>query len=138
MQSEFPTIDFRKLDPVFPSKDGKYAYTQAAIEGRGADFLRWAYNRPEKAIAVVCHAGFLRVGLVHHHFMNADYRIYEFKTELKDGEEWLDEWSETSQSVERIYVDRAGEEHSGALSGGLKKSWAGFVSTDLTTDFIGP
>jgi hypothetical protein len=138
MKAEFPTIDFAELDPAFPSKAGKYAYSREAIEGRAADFLEWAYNRPEKVIAVVCHAGFLRVGLVHHHFMNADYRIYDFKAEPpRQGEDWLEEWPETKGSVDRVEVDRDGGELSRPLSGGMKRSWPGYEPTDYTKDFHG-
>lgn len=42
------------------------------------------YRRPEKVIAVVSHAGFLRTGITSgKRFANADYRVFTF---AKDGD----------------------------------------------------
>jgi hypothetical protein len=35
------------------------------------------YTRPEKVIAVVSHAGFLRTAIANRRFANADYRVFE-------------------------------------------------------------
>jgi hypothetical protein len=35
-------------------------------------------ERPEKAVIVVSHSGFLRLGVTGRWFMNADYRVFDF------------------------------------------------------------
>lgn len=135
IKDKFPAIDFSTLDPIFPKKEGPYAYTESAITTRAADFLSWARARPEKVIVVVSHAGFLRIGLVHRHFMNADYRVFSFKDDdaiaAEGVEEGLVEWEETSTAIEREYVDRVTKENkTGPLSGGMKKSWPGYAPTN--------
>lgn len=47
--------------------------------------LRELRARSEKAIIVVSHAGFLRVGVTGRYFMNADYRIFDFVDGDGDG-----------------------------------------------------
>jgi len=57
--------------------------------------MRELYNRPEKAIVVVSHSGFLRLGVTTHYFFNADYRIFDFE-EVVDGEPLrLKQWAST-------------------------------------------
>jgi broad specificity phosphatase PhoE len=41
--------------------------------------LRELAARPEKAVLVVSHAGFLRVGVTGRYFMNGDWRVFEFE-----------------------------------------------------------
>lgn len=41
--------------------------------------LRELRARPEKAVVVVSHSGFLRLGVTGHYFMNADFRIFDFE-----------------------------------------------------------
>jgi hypothetical protein len=60
---------------------------------RGQVVRKWLRDRPEKVIAVVGHAGFLRIGLCPKKFGNADYRIFEFGD--GKGECELSEWEST-------------------------------------------
>jgi broad specificity phosphatase PhoE len=89
----FSSVDLSEVDPLFPSKDGRYAFTEKAVLERGKDALTALATRPEKVIAVVSHAGFLRTAISQRHFMNADYRIFDFiplpngKVELKERAE---------------------------------------------------
>jgi hypothetical protein len=94
---EFPAIDFSSVSPSFPSKEGPYAYTSTTVLQRGQDVLQWLYARPEKVIAVVSHASFLRIGMGKRFFVNADYRIFDFQRQ-SDREDVLklEEWKETS------------------------------------------
>jgi hypothetical protein len=78
MAAEFPQFDFSKVDPVYPTKDGPYAFTRRAVLQRGQTVLRSLYRRPERVIAVVSHSGFLRTAVTNKQFGNADYRIYDF------------------------------------------------------------
>jgi hypothetical protein len=95
--SEFPDIDFTPVSPTFPSKTKSYAYTSVAVLQRGQDMLKWLYARPEKVIAVISHASFLRIGMGKRFFVNADYRIFDFEN-VTDGELLkLKEWEETAK-----------------------------------------
>jgi broad specificity phosphatase PhoE len=67
------------VDPAYPSKTQQFAFTRSAVLGRGQVALKSLRARPEKVIAVVSHAGFLRCGISRRHFNNADYRIFEFE-----------------------------------------------------------
>lgn len=87
--SSFPSVSFAAVDPVFPSKTGRYAFTPTAIASRGEDCRAWLRARPEKVIAVVSHSGFLRVGVCNRGFANADYRVFDF------AEDHLVEWELT-------------------------------------------
>jgi hypothetical protein len=82
LKREFPQVDFSHVDPVFPDKlspaGARYASTRRAILARGQSVLRELRERPEKAIIVVSHSGFLRAGVTGQWFMNADYRIFDF------------------------------------------------------------
>ncbi|KAH8648803.1 histidine phosphatase superfamily [Tricladium varicosporioides] len=84
LKKEWPWIDWSSIDPVFPAKEGIYEFSKDALLKRGEATRKWLRNRPEKVIAVVGHAGFLRIGLCHRKFGNADYRVFEFKD---NGEE---------------------------------------------------
>ncbi|KAK2606044.1 hypothetical protein QQS21_003562 [Conoideocrella luteorostrata] len=87
--SPFPHITFADLDPVWPDKTSpsarRYFHTRSAIVERGRLVLEALFNRPEKLIFVVSHAGFLRVGVTGCYFMNSDYRIFDFEQGLQDG-----------------------------------------------------
>ncbi|KAI9728846.1 MAG: hypothetical protein M1834_007233 [Cirrosporium novae-zelandiae] len=83
ISQEWPQFDWSEIDPVYPSKEGFYEYSQEALTKRGIAARRWLRDRPEKAIAVVSHAGFLRVGLCQKKFDNADFRVFDFE----EGEE---------------------------------------------------
>lgn len=90
LKPSFPTVDFSKVDPIWPdktsSKATRYAHTASAIVERGRLCLESLHSRPEKLVFVVSHSGFLRVGCVGWWFFNSDYRIFEFEEGLdKDG-----------------------------------------------------
>ncbi|KAI3395401.1 hypothetical protein diail_1392 [Diaporthe ilicicola] len=86
--AEFPKIDFSHVDPVWPDKTSpageKYAYVKEHLLARAQSSLEDLYNRPEKAIVVVSHSGFMRQAVTGDWFFNADYRIYDF-AERTDG-----------------------------------------------------
>jgi broad specificity phosphatase PhoE len=83
VSAEWPQFDWSEIDPKFPAKDGLYEFSQAALIKRGIFARRWLKARPEKVIAVVSHAGFLRTGICNRKFDNADFRVFEFE----EGEE---------------------------------------------------
>ncbi|KAK5662245.1 hypothetical protein OQA88_8150 [Cercophora sp. LCS_1] len=107
----FPEVDFGHVDPVFPDKaspaGAKYSYTKQAIVARGKSVLQELHDRPEKAIIVVSHSGFLRLGVTGHYFINADYRIFDF-VEGEEGGFALKQWESTK-------------------AGGLGRSWERMV-----------
>lgn len=78
MITEWPQFDWSNVDPVFPSKTGLYAFSKDGLTRRGIEARKWLKNRPEKVIAVVSHAGFLRVGVSYCQYDNADFRVFEF------------------------------------------------------------
>ncbi|KAJ0120172.1 phosphoglycerate mutase [Diaporthe amygdali] len=86
--AEFPKIDFSHVDPVWPDKTSpageKYSYVKKHLLARAQSNLEDLYNRPEKAIIVVSHSGFLRQAVTGDWYFNADYRIYDL-VERKDG-----------------------------------------------------
>lgn len=87
--AEFPKIDFTKVDPTYPDKTSpaaeRYWYTKQHLLERAQLCLRDLHARPEKAIIVVSHSGFLRMALTGDWYFNADYRIYDFAEEQEDG-----------------------------------------------------
>lgn len=83
LQAEFPTVDFSKVDPVYPDKTSPagaaYAYNRRAIVERGKACLEEVRGMEgEKAVVVVSHSGFMRQGVTGCWFFNADYRIFDF------------------------------------------------------------
>lgn len=88
-------VDFTPVDPVFPDKTSPagsfYAHSRRAILARGRAVLDDLRARPEKAVLVVSHSGFLRVGVTGRYFMNADYRVFEFD-ESRQEEGGLRQW----------------------------------------------
>lgn len=106
--SSFPTVSFTSVDPIFPSKAGRYAFTPKAITSGGEDCRSWLRARPEKVIAVVSHSGFLRVGVCNCGFANADYRVFDFVDDR------LVEWEVTKNK--------------GGGMGMSKKGWFGIES----------
>ncbi|USW58066.1 Putative histidine phosphatase superfamily, clade-1 [Septoria linicola] len=92
ISKSFPTLDFSRVDPIYPSKDPStpYAWTRAANRARGDACLRDLYHRPEKVIAVVSHAGFLRTGISKRRYANADYRCFEFRRRGRGEKEKLE------------------------------------------------
>jgi len=89
LQAEFPQIDFSAVDPVFPDKTSpagaRYAFTREAVVARGQAVLRDLHARPEKAVVVVSHSGFIRQGVTGYWLFNADYRVFDFDGTEQDG-----------------------------------------------------
>ncbi|KAF2212604.1 hypothetical protein CERZMDRAFT_111703 [Cercospora zeae-maydis SCOH1-5] len=99
LSQRFPELDFSHVDPTYPDKSERtpYAYAKRANRKRGEHCLENLYARPEKVIVVVSHAGFLRTGISHRRFANADYRCFEFVKDA-DGRLGLLEDPETEKS----------------------------------------
>jgi len=97
MSHAWPQFDWSMIDPAYPSKEGLYEFSQEALERRGAEAKRWLEKRWEKVIAVVSHAGFLRVGICNRKFENADFRVFELDGSTQEGEDGprLVEWDLT-------------------------------------------
>lgn len=98
--AEFPEIDFSRVDPVYPDKTSpaaeKYKYLSANLLGRAQMVLEDLYHRPEKAIIVVSHSGFLRQCVTGDWYFNADYRVYDLaEKEGGDGQFELKQWELT-------------------------------------------
>jgi hypothetical protein len=115
LQDRFPQYrdELSRLDPAWPSKTGAYEFTQSANHARGQTVLRSLYHRPEKVIAVVSHAGFLRTAISQCHYANADYRIFNFEEKMVGREFRLREWERT-------------EEKGGAMG----RSWKGIARVE--------
>jgi broad specificity phosphatase PhoE len=79
LEKEFPQFDWTQMDSVFPSKEGLYEFSQKALTERGIVARTWLRERKEKAIAVISHDGFMRVGICQRKFGNADYRVFNFE-----------------------------------------------------------
>jgi broad specificity phosphatase PhoE len=79
MEKEWPQFDWSSVDPEYPTKTGIYEYSKTGLTQRGIAARKWLKNRPEKVIAVVSHSGFLRVGVSHRMYENADFRIFDFE-----------------------------------------------------------
>ena len=79
--TEFPNLDFSRVDPAYPDKSlgTPYAFTRSANIARGQACLQRLYDRPEKVIAVVSHSGFLRTAISKRRYDYADYRIFTFR-----------------------------------------------------------
>jgi len=77
----FPQVDLSNLDPVYPDKSSGtvYEFSHRAILARGGECIRNLHSRKEKVIAVVSHSGFLRAGVSHRMYANADFRIFTFR-----------------------------------------------------------
>lgn len=99
LQRDWPKVNFTHVDPIFPSKEGVYAFEAAALLERGAQTRKWLQNRPERVIAVVSHGGFMRIGLCNRKFGNADWRVFELE-DIQSGDNKgsrLIEWETTEQ-----------------------------------------
>ena len=92
ISKDFPAFNFNTVSPEYPSKEGRWAFSEAAITQRGLDCRQWLKSRPEKVIAVVSHSGFLRLGISHTKYANADYRVFDFADDASDE---LVEWEST-------------------------------------------
>lgn len=100
MSKEWPQFDWSGVDPVFPSKTGLYEFSKDGLTRRGIEARRWLKNRPEKVIAVVSHAGFLRVGVSYCQYDNADFRVFNFAEGDEDDAAGgrLVEWEVTEEN----------------------------------------
>lgn len=78
MSKEWHMYDWSTVDPVYPAKTGLYTFDKDSLIHRGVVAKKWLSSRPEKVIAVVSHAGFLRLGLSQRKYENADFRIFDF------------------------------------------------------------
>ena len=47
------------MDPVFPAKEGLYAFSQEALTARRIAARKWLKERKERLVAVVSHDGFM-------------------------------------------------------------------------------
>jgi hypothetical protein len=115
LQKEFPDYSeqLSKVDPVWPSVTGPYAFTKTATLARGQSALRSLYTRPEKVIAVVSHSGFLRTAVSQSHYANADYRVFDFEEKIVGKEFRLREWESTRER-----------------GGGMGWSWKGWANME--------
>jgi broad specificity phosphatase PhoE len=98
MQKEWPQFDWSTVDPLYPSKKGLYEFSKRGLTQRGIEARKWLRARPEKTIIVVSHSGFLRVGVSHRMYDNADYRIFDFGEGDEDVGGRLVEWEETESN----------------------------------------
>lgn len=100
MAAEWPAFDWSEVDPVYPAKTGLYEFSKEGLTRRGVEARKWLRGRKEKVVAVVSHAGFLRVGVSYCAYANADFRIFEF-AEAEEGDEEvggrLVEWELTEE-----------------------------------------
>jgi len=95
MKQLWSQYDWSQVDSIFPSKIGIYRFTKQGVTARAIAARNWLRNRPEKVIAVVSHSGFLRVGVSHRFYANADFRIFEFGEGAGEVGGRLVEWKET-------------------------------------------
>ncbi|KAK0118991.1 hypothetical protein ONS96_012064 [Cadophora gregata f. sp. sojae] len=95
MEREWPQFDWSTVDPRYPATDGLYECSRKGLTRRGIAARNFLRNRPEKIIAVVSHAGFLRTSLCSRRFDNADYRIFNFGEEDEGDIPRLVEWELT-------------------------------------------
>lgn len=96
MEKEWPQFDWSSVDPTYPENtSGLYEFSLDGLRQRGIAARKFLSSRPEKVIAVVSHAGFLRTSLCNRRFDNADFRIFDFKDD-ENGLE-LVEWELTEK-----------------------------------------
>ena len=91
LAKEYPNFNFSTVFPEWPSKNGKWAFSESAITQRGIECRRWLKTRPEKVIIVVSHSAFLRTAINPTKYANADYRVFDF---AETGDELI-QWSLT-------------------------------------------
>ena len=92
LKKEYPSFDFDDVGSEWPTKTGRIAFTPEAVEKRAIGCRQWLSSRPEKVIAVVSHGAFLRIGISHRWYANADYRVFDF---ADGGRDELVEWKLT-------------------------------------------
>ena len=78
LAQEYPTLDFSTVFPEYPSKEGRWEFSESAIIQRGMDCRRWLRARSEKVIIVISHSAFLRTAITPTRYENADYRVFDF------------------------------------------------------------
>lgn len=78
MKEKWPQYDWSTVDPAYPAKEGLYEFSEKGLTARGIFCRKWLHQRPEKVIAVVSHAGFLRAGVSGRRYENADFRVFGF------------------------------------------------------------
>ncbi|KAH7364385.1 histidine phosphatase superfamily [Rhexocercosporidium sp. MPI-PUGE-AT-0058] len=86
-----------EMEKEYPATDGIYECSREGLTKRGIAARTFLRNRPEKVIAVVSHAGFLRTSLCSRRFENADYRIFNFGEEEEADVPALVEWELTDK-----------------------------------------
>jgi hypothetical protein len=84
-----------------------------ALIQRGIIAKRWLKARPEKVIAVVSHASFMRTVICNRKLDNADFRVFEFE----GGEEKENEGPRLVES-----------EMTASTGGGMGRSYDGYFS----------
>ncbi|KFZ13676.1 hypothetical protein V501_03592 [Pseudogymnoascus sp. VKM F-4519 (FW-2642)] len=97
MAAEWSAFDWSEVDPVFPAKTGLYEFSKDGLTRRGVEARKWLRGRKEKVIAVVSHAGFLRVGVSYCQYANADFRVFEFAEGEEEIGGRLVEWELTEE-----------------------------------------
>jgi hypothetical protein len=107
------------MDPVWPAKEGLYEFSEEGLIRRGIAAKRWLKSRPEKVIAVVSHANFLRTGICNRKFDHADFRVFEFET----GEETDDKGPQIVESELTA--------HNGGGMGGSPDGFFGWEANDF-------
>lgn len=103
LKKEFPAIDFSHVDPVYPDKTSPagahYAYTRKALLNRAQTCVRELDGRPEKAVVVISHSGFLRQAMTGCFWFNADYRVFDIKKNGDTKDNFvLEQWEQTAKS----------------------------------------
>ncbi|KAI0896922.1 phosphoglycerate mutase-like protein [Annulohypoxylon nitens] len=76
LKSEWPDLDFSTLDPIYPQKTGLYESSEDAYQKRGDVAKRWLYDRPERCVIVVTHAGFIRRLVKGPKYDNLEFHTY--------------------------------------------------------------
>jgi len=95
MEKEWPQFDWSTVDPKYPAKTGLYEFSKSGLTNRGVEVRKWLRGRKEKVIAVVSHAGFLRVGVSYKAYENRDFRIFNFADGHEEVGGRLVEWEMT-------------------------------------------
>jgi broad specificity phosphatase PhoE len=95
---------------VFPDKTSsagsRYRYTKQAVLARAQSSLAELYERPEKAILVVSHSAFLRLGVTGYWFFNADYRIFDYEDKKTASDPCqLRQWDSTKKGALGISLE---------------------------------
>ena len=79
LSQEFPNVSFDMIPSEWPTKTGRWEFTQVAVMRRAQDCRQWLRSRPETCIAIVSHAGFLRLRFVQGTLGNAEYKVFKFE-----------------------------------------------------------